>query len=153
MVYLHSPRVFHSLIDLSREAETIWRLSTEKATLSTSLECPTNRRVVRPVQMSQRRRVPSQEPERAKRPSEEILTSWTQWEWPVRARLRKPYSVSSRVSCQAMTDLSREDERMVSGFSWEVTVEVTHPSWPTRVPRMAKLFCSAVILLIDISPC
>lgn len=36
MVYLHSASVFHSLIVLSREPDTIWRLSTENATLNTS---------------------------------------------------------------------------------------------------------------------
>merc|ERR1719321_1437696 len=40
MVYLHSPRVFQSLIVLSRLPETIWRLSAEKATLNTSLVWP-----------------------------------------------------------------------------------------------------------------
>lgn len=49
MVYLHTPRVFHSLMVLSREPETIWRLSAEKATLKTSLVWPTNRRVVTPL--------------------------------------------------------------------------------------------------------
>lgn len=49
MVYLHTPRVFHSLMVLSREPETIWRLSAEKATLKTSLVWPTNRRVVAPL--------------------------------------------------------------------------------------------------------
>merc|ERR1719331_3491971 len=44
MVYLHSPRVFQSLIVLSREPDTIWRLSAEKATERTSLSCPTSRR-------------------------------------------------------------------------------------------------------------
>merc|ERR1712132_5683 len=53
MVYLHSPRVFHSLMVLSREPDT-------------------KRRVVRPVFRSHRRRVPYQEPERANWPSEEI---------------------------------------------------------------------------------
>lgn len=48
-VYLHTPRVFHSLMVLSREPETIWRLSEEKATLSTSFVCPTNLRVVVPL--------------------------------------------------------------------------------------------------------
>lgn len=48
-VYLHTPRVFHSLMVLSREPETICRLSEEKATLSTSLVWPTNRRVVVPL--------------------------------------------------------------------------------------------------------
>ena len=36
MVYLHCPSVFHNLIVLSREPETICRLSAEKATLNTS---------------------------------------------------------------------------------------------------------------------
>ncbi|CAO2605454.1 hypothetical protein LEMLEM_LOCUS12462, partial [Lemmus lemmus] len=50
---------------LSRDPETICRLSEEKATLSTSLVWPTNRLVVVPVVRSQRHSVPSQEPERA----------------------------------------------------------------------------------------
>lgn len=49
MVYLHTPRVFQSLMVLSREPETICRLSAEKATLKTSLVWPTNRRVVAPL--------------------------------------------------------------------------------------------------------
>merc|ERR1711879_532033 len=69
MVYLHSPRVFQSLIVLS------W---------------PTNRRVVSPVFRSHRRRVPSHEPERANWPSEEITTSSTKWPWPRRAFLGYP---------------------------------------------------------------
>merc|ERR1719324_965209 len=77
MVYLHSPRVFQSLMVLSREPETIWRLSAEKATERTSLSCPTKRRGGRPVLRSQRRRVPSHEPESANWPSDEITTSWT----------------------------------------------------------------------------
>ena len=78
MVYLHSPRVFHSLIVLSREPETIWRLSAEKATESTSFLCwsaPAKRRVVMPVLRSHRRSEPSHEPERANWPSDEIVTS------------------------------------------------------------------------------
>merc|ERR1719201_2718731 len=71
MVNLHSPRVFHSLMVLSREPETIWRLSAEKATDRTSLEWPTKRRVVMPLLRSQRRRVASHEAERAKLPSDE----------------------------------------------------------------------------------
>merc|ERR1719311_847556 len=58
MVYLHSPRVFQSLMVLSRDPETIWRLSAEKATDSTSFSWPTNRLVVAPDASSQRRRVP-----------------------------------------------------------------------------------------------
>lgn len=56
-VNLHSPRVFHNLMDLSRDEETICLLSGEKQTDKTSLVCPTNRLVVFPVAMSQRRRV------------------------------------------------------------------------------------------------
>lgn len=37
IVYLHTPRVFHSLMDLSLDPDTICLLSAEKATLSTSL--------------------------------------------------------------------------------------------------------------------
>jgi hypothetical protein len=65
MVYLQSPRVFHSLIVRSREPETICRLSAEKETERTSLVWPTKRRVVVPVASSQRRRVLSQDEERA----------------------------------------------------------------------------------------
>merc|ERR1712023_435170 len=61
MVYLHSPRVFHSLTLLSREPDTIWRLSAEKATDRTSFSCETKRRVVVPLFRSHRRRVPSQD--------------------------------------------------------------------------------------------
>jgi len=49
MVYLHCPNVFHSLTVLSRDADTICLLSAEKATLSTSFVCPTNRLVVLPL--------------------------------------------------------------------------------------------------------
>jgi hypothetical protein len=77
IVYLHSPRVFHSFTVVSPESETICRLSTENATLRTSLVCPTKRVVVAPVFRSQSLRVPSQEPESANWPSEEMTTSWT----------------------------------------------------------------------------
>merc|ERR1712230_25966 len=133
MVYLHSPRVFQSLMVLSRDPETIWRLSAEKATERTSFSCPTKRRVVRPVFKSHRRRVPSQEPDKANCPSEEMTTSWTKWP-------------SSRVSCHTMTVLSREADRIMSGFSLVVAMEVTHPACPSRQPRMAKLFCSEVMV-------
>ena len=46
MEYLSWPRVFHRLMERSREPETIWRLSAEKATDRTSLEWPMKRRVV-----------------------------------------------------------------------------------------------------------
>lgn len=48
-VYLQTPRVFHNFMVLSRDPETICRLSEEKATLSTSLVWPTNRLVVVPL--------------------------------------------------------------------------------------------------------
>ena len=76
MTYLHSPRVFHRRMVLSREPETICRLSTEKATESTSLAWPTNRHVVWPVVRSHRRRVPSHEPLRQNWPSLLMTTSW-----------------------------------------------------------------------------
>lgn len=65
MVYLQSPRVFHSLMERSREPETIWRLSAEKETDRTSLVWPTKRRVVVPVASSQSLRVLSQDADRA----------------------------------------------------------------------------------------
>merc|ERR1719217_659414 len=65
MVYLHSARVFQSLIVLSRLPDTIWRLSPEKATLLTSFVWPWNVRTETPVFKSQRRMVLSQEPESA----------------------------------------------------------------------------------------
>jgi len=65
MVNLQSPRVFHSLMVRSRDPETICLLSAEKETERTSLVWPTNRRVVVPVESSQRRRVLSQDAERA----------------------------------------------------------------------------------------
>merc|ERR1719245_1115042 len=66
MVYLHWARVFHSLMLLSRLADTICRLSTEKATDSTSLVWSSNLRVVLPVDKSHSLKVLSQDPERAK---------------------------------------------------------------------------------------
>jgi len=72
MVNLQSPSVFHSLMVRSREPETIWRLSAEKDTESTSLVWPTKRRVVTPVESSHRRRVLSQDEESAYAPSEEM---------------------------------------------------------------------------------
>merc|ERR1711939_458101 len=153
MVYLHSPRVFQSLMVLSRDPETIWRLSAEKATERTSFSCPTKRWVVRPVFKSHRRRVPSQEPDKANCPSEEMTTSSTKWPWPRSAFLGYPYLPSSRVSCHTMTVLSREADRIMSGFSLVVAMEVTHPACPSRQPRMAKLFCSEVMVAERCSPC
>ena len=85
IVYLHSPSVFHSLIVLSRDPDTIWRLSTLNATESTSLAWPTKRRVVVPCCRSHRRSVPSHEPDSANWPSDEITTSCTKCEWPLSA--------------------------------------------------------------------
>ena len=59
-----------TLMVLSLAADTICLLSAEKATDSTSLVWSSNLRVVLPVDRSHRRRVLSQEPERAKCPSE-----------------------------------------------------------------------------------
>merc|ERR1719504_88816 len=95
MVYLHSPRVFHSFTVLSREPDTIWRLSAEKATDSTSFLWPTKRRAVVPLRMSHRRRVPSHDPESANWPSELMTTSCTMCEWPSRVRCGTPYEFSS----------------------------------------------------------
>ena len=128
MVYLHSPSVFHSLMVLSREPETIWRLSTENATESTSLEWPTKRRVVEPELRSHRRSVPSHEPESANWPSEEMTTSCTKCECPRSERWGKPYEPSSRVRFHRITVLSREDDRRMSELSMGVAMEVTQPS-------------------------
>merc|ERR1711904_57434 len=98
MVYLHSPRVFHSLMVLSRDPDTICLLSAEKATERTSLSCPTKRRVVRPVLRSHRRSVPSHDLDSANWPSEEMTTSCTKCPCPRRAFLGYPYDPSSRVS-------------------------------------------------------
>lgn len=52
-MYLQTPKVFQSLMVLSLEPETIWRLSEEKATLRTSLVWPTKRRVVVPLKKTE----------------------------------------------------------------------------------------------------
>lgn len=84
MSNLHSPKVFQSLMVLSLEPETIWRLSAEKETERTSAVCPTNLLVVVPEAKSQRRKVLSQEEERANWPSEEMTMSETKWLCPCR---------------------------------------------------------------------
>merc|ERR1712216_673898 len=147
MVYLHSPRVFQSLMVLSRDPETIWRLSTEKATERTSLSCPTKRRVVFPVEMSQSLNSESQLAERAKAPSDEITTSVIKCECPRSARRGTPYASSSDAECvsdQTMTDLSRDDERSKLGSSGVVARLVTQSSWPLRVPRRVRF--SAILI-------
>merc|ERR1712180_468466 len=83
IVYLHTPSVFHSLMVLSREPDTIWRLSAENATLITSLLWSTKRRVDTPVLRSHSRRLLSHEPDSAKLPSDDITTSVTKWPCPL----------------------------------------------------------------------
>ena len=61
----------NTLMVLSLVAETMCLLSEEKATESTSLVWSSNLRVVLPVDRSYSLRVLSQEPDRAKCPSEE----------------------------------------------------------------------------------
>lgn len=53
--------MFHRRSVLSRDAETMWRLSVLKATERTSFVWPVKVLVVRPVDRSHRRRVESQE--------------------------------------------------------------------------------------------
>ena len=50
MVYLHTPSVFHSLMEWSLDPDTICLLSAENATLITSFVCPTNLLVVVPLE-------------------------------------------------------------------------------------------------------
>merc|ERR1719335_1675592 len=85
MVYLHSARVFQSLIVLSRLPETIWRLSPENATLLTSFVWPWKVRTETPVFKSHKRIVLSQEPESANCPSDERTTLDTGSLWPERS--------------------------------------------------------------------
>lgn len=77
MVNLQSPKVFHSLIVLSREPDTICLLSAEKETERTSFVWPTKVLVVLPVESSHNRRVLSHEEDRAYAPSEDITQSET----------------------------------------------------------------------------
>ncbi len=79
MVYLHSPRVFQSLMVLSLEPVTICLLSAEKETLKTSAVCPRKDLVVTPALRSQRRTVLSHEADKANWPSEEMARSWMKW--------------------------------------------------------------------------
>ena len=66
--------VFHNLMVLLREPDTICLLSTENATLSTSLVWPMKRRVVVPMFRSHRRSVPPHDPDSASWPSDESIT-------------------------------------------------------------------------------
>jgi len=129
---LLSPKVFQRMMLLSREPETIWRLSAEKETERTSPLWPMNLLEVVPSFKFQRRRVLSQEAEIANSPSVEITTSWTKWLWPWRDLLAIAY-LSSPVNCQTMIVLSREAVRKVSCWTWEVETAVTHPEWPFKI--------------------
>merc|ERR1719334_2249328 len=90
MVYLQTPRVFHSLMVRSREPDTICLLSAENATLRTSFVWPTNLLVVVPIVRSQRRRVESHEPDKANCPSEDSTMSDTKCPCPLRALCGTP---------------------------------------------------------------
>merc|ERR1719305_673577 len=65
MVYLHSASVFQRRIVLSRDPDTIWRLSAENATVFTSEVWPVNERTDWPTFKSQSRMVLSQDAESA----------------------------------------------------------------------------------------
>ncbi|KAG0586441.1 hypothetical protein KC19_2G090800 [Ceratodon purpureus] len=86
-----------------------------------------NRRVVVPVFNSHKRRVPSQEPESANCPSDEITTSCT--------------------TCHGLQvlslDLSRDEERIRSGLSSGHAMAVTQLAWPLSVPRSTRV--SAIV--------
>merc|ERR1711904_221024 len=140
----------HTLTSLSQPPDTMsgWEALGEKATERTSLSCPTKRRVVRPVLRSHRRSVPSHDPDSANWPSEEMTTSCTKCPCPRRAFLGYPYDPSSRVSFHTITVLSREAERIISGPSLVVAMALTHPEWPSRVPRIAKLLCSELMVVL-----
>ena len=136
MVYLHWPRVFHNLMVLSRDPDTICRLSAEKATLNTSFLWSLNLRVVLPLFLllfclgivicqkeesiyethvcrwvthwvkSQSRRVPSHEPDKQNWPSDEMTASDTKWLWPLSALYGVPHDDSSLFNFQTMSVLS-----------------------------------------------
>ena len=87
---------------------------------------PTNLRVVLPVLRSHSLRVLSQEPDRAKWPSEERTTSEMKWEWPCSRFWGTPYWPSSLVSFHTISDLSRLEDRIMSGYLGLVVIWVTH---------------------------
>merc|ERR1719217_1080622 len=123
IVYLHSARVFQSLMVLSRLPDTICLLSPEKATLKTSLVCPWNVRAVAPVFKSHKRMVLSQEAERANWPSEERTTSCTHSLWPPMLRRAYPGLPSvSEFRSQTMSFLSREQETTMLLCSYVVAM-------------------------------
>ena len=59
-----------------------------------------NRRVVLPEAKSQRRRVPSHDPERQNWPSDEITTSETKWECPFNRLFGMPYWLNIELNSQ-----------------------------------------------------
>merc|ERR1719454_2757563 len=139
IVYLHSARVFHRRIVRSREPDTIWRLSAEKATVFTSDVWPVNARTDWPTLRSQRRMVLSQLALSANCPSELVTTSCTAWLCPVRHFRAYPGSSSPGVSSHTITVLSRDEEMITFGFSWHVAIPVTQLRWPLRTPRSARV--------------
>merc|ERR1719265_307183 len=110
---------------LSRDPDTIWRLSAENATLNTSFVCPWKQRTVAPVFKSQRRSVLSQEPDKANCPSEDKVTAWTVSEWPQSAFRAYPQLSASGVSSQTMTFLSLEAETIKLLCSYVAAMAVT----------------------------
>ena len=123
---------------LSREPETIWRLSGEKATLSASFLWPVNWRVVSPVTRSQRRSVPSHEEERQKLPSLDSVTSETKWLWPRSALTGLPRLSPSWPSCHTSTLLSRLPVMILFGSVSVVAMLVTQLRWPFSSPRRTR---------------
>jgi hypothetical protein len=104
MVYLQSPRVFHSLMVRSREPDTICLLSAEKETERMSLVWPTKRRVVAPVDSSQRRSVLSQDDERAYAPSDEMTCSRRQCDFGAAPNSRsRTRCANGRAGCASGT--------------------------------------------------
>merc|ERR1719265_3025582 len=143
IVYLHSASVFQRRIDLSRDPETIWRLSDENATEFTSDVWPAKLRTDEPVFRSQRRIVLSQLAVSANWPSELVTRSWIGWLWPVSFFFATPGCSSFGVRSHTITLLSRLPERRMLGFSKEVAREVTQPRWPSSDPRRTS--CSDIV--------
>merc|ERR1719244_644694 len=130
---------------LSLAAETICLLSAEKATESTSLVWSSNLRVVLPGDRSHSLRVLSQEPDRAKCPSDDRTPSEMKWECPWSLFWGTPYMPSSLVSFQTMRDLSLEEDRIISGYLGLVVIWVTQSLWPLRVP----LSCNVSVISLN----
>mmetsp|Transcript_51923 Transcript_51923/g.121097 ORF Transcript_51923/g.121097 Transcript_51923/m.121097 type:complete len:211 (-) Transcript_51923:82-714(-) len=134
IVYLHSAKVFHSLMVLSRLPDTICRLSPEKATLFTSLVWPLKVRTVAPVFKSHRRMVLSHEPDRAYWPSEDSTQLATHSPCPCRDLRAYPGASPSGVSSQIIKVLSRDEDTTRLLCSKVHAIPVTQLRWPSRVP-------------------